>query len=186
MPEPKVMALRNRVAMSRPIFRFFRSRTCEVCKSTHQGQWRELTAGELSSLDATLREHGHRLTLQRQLVFETILGCPGHICAEHILAVIDARRPGLQMDKTTVYRTLDLLVELGLVREHRCGDGAAQYEPAARGPHSHLLCSRCNTLYNLDESVAADFRATLVAALGFAPDLDAYPIHGLCAGCRAG
>jgi len=156
-----------------------------VCKSTHEGLWQELTADELASLDAALREHGHRLTLQRQLVFETILGCPGHICAEHILAEVDARRPGLQMDKTTVYRTLDLLVELGLVREHRCGDGAAQYEPAARGAHSHLLCSRCNILYNLDESFAAGFRESVLGASGFTLDLDAYPILGTCPSCRA-
>jgi Fur family transcriptional regulator, ferric uptake regulator len=155
-----------------------------MCKSTYNGSWRELTAAELISLDATLRERGHRLTLQRQLVFETILGCPGHICAEHILAEIGARRPSLRMDKTTVYRTLDLLVELRLVREHRCGDGAAQYEPAARGAHSHLLCSRCDTLFNLEETVAASLRESLVEALGFSPDLDAYPIRGLCAGCR--
>lgn len=156
-----------------------------MCKSTHEGSWRELSAAELASLDTALRGRGHRLTLQRQLVYETILGCPGHICAEHILAEAGARRPGLQMDKTTVYRTLALLVELGLVREHRCGEGAAQYEPATRDAHSHLLCSRCNTLYNLDEAVAAGIRATLVETLGFAPDLDAYPLLGLCASCRA-
>ena len=156
-----------------------------MCKSTHEGTWRELTADELASLDATLRERGHRLTLQRQLVFETVLGCPGHICAEHILAEVSERRPSLQMDKTTVYRTLDLLVELGLVREHRCGEGAAQYEPAARGPHNHLLCSRCGTLHNLDEAVASVLRSTVFGAHAFALDLDAYPIVGVCASCRA-
>lgn len=155
-----------------------------MCKSTDSGAWRRLAPSELEQLEDALRERGLRLTTQRRAVCEAIFGCPGHICAEHVLTVVSERWPGPRMNKTTVYRTLDLLVELGLVSEHKCGDGPAQYEPASRGRHSHAMCRRCGTLYNLDEGLAAELGEKLQARHGFLAELASYPIFGVCANCR--
>lgn len=157
---------------------------CEVCKSTHSGTWRELRPAERLEFAQALAERGLHLTLQREAVYEAVLGCPGHICAEHVVAVTAERHPGLHMDKTTAYRTLDLLAELGLVSEHKCCDGRAQYEPSSRGPNSHLLCKRCGSLSDLDETVAARFRDALAQRIGFHADLGGYPIVGVCAACQ--
>jgi len=78
-------------------------------------------------------------------VYGAIVGCSRHICAEHILKGVVCAARRLRMNKTTVYRALDLLLESGLVIEHRGADGRAQYEPASRGRHSHLLCRRCGS-----------------------------------------
>ena len=155
-----------------------------MCKSTYCGTWRALDSAEQGQLAEALQERGLQVTLQREAVWEVVFGCPGHICAEHILAVVSRERPGLRMNKTTVYRTLDVLVELGLVSEHRCEDGPTQYEPASRGHHSHLLCQRCGTLSDLDHDVAADLAESLRARYGFLVDLESHPILGLCGHCR--
>jgi Fur family ferric uptake transcriptional regulator len=155
-----------------------------VCKSTDSGAWHELEPAELEQLGDALHERGLHLTGQREAVWAVVCGCPGHICAEHVLAAVEARSPVLGMNKTTVYRTLSLLVELGLVSEHRCGEGPAQYEPASRGRHSHVMCRRCGTLFNLDEELAETLRAGLASRHGFLAELESYPVFGLCASCQ--
>ena len=155
-----------------------------MCKSTYSGPWQQLDSAQRQQLADALLERGLQLTLQREAVYEAVLGCPGHICAEHLIAVTSKSHPGLRMDKTTVYRTLDLLVEMGLVSEHKCGDGPAQYEPASRGPHSHLVCQHCGAMSNLDEPAVEELRRALLARYGFSADFASYPILGLCASCR--
>jgi Fur family transcriptional regulator, ferric uptake regulator len=155
-----------------------------MCTSTDAGQWHRLTAAERREIGETLRERGLYLTAQREAVCEAVFGCPGHICTEHIQRMVSERHPELRMNKTTIYRTLALLMEMGLVTEHRCGDGPTQYEPAARGRHSHVICRSCGELLHLDEDVAAGLRASVRARSGFQVDLESYPIAGLCANCR--
>lgn len=155
-----------------------------MCTSTDTGAWHRLDPAERRQIVSALQERGLRLTPQRETVCEAIFGCPGHICAEHILKTAMAHHPHLRMNKTTVYRALDLLLELGLIMEHKCGDGRAQYEPASRGRHSHLICRGCGQLLDLDEGVAVVVRDGLRKLHGFQAELESYPIFGLCASCR--
>lgn len=155
-----------------------------MCTSTDAGTWGSLGLPDRQEILEALQERGLRLTRQREAVCEAIFGCPGHICAEHILGVVSDRHPELKMNKTTVYRALDLLLDMELVTEHKCGDGRAQYEPASRGRHSHMICRRCGQLLDLDESVAVAIREGLRSQHGFQAELESYPLFGLCASCR--
>lgn len=155
-----------------------------MCMSTALSGSQKLSVASRQAVTTALRERGLRLTPQREAVCETIFGCPGHICAEHILQAVLAGHPRLRMNKTTVYRTLDLLQELGLVVGHRCTDGRAQYEPASRGPHIHAICRVCGALTGIDPGVAATFKEELLERYGFMPDLESYPISGLCPSCQ--
>jgi Fur family transcriptional regulator, ferric uptake regulator len=154
-----------------------------MCKSTDSGAWSELSSEQINNLARLMHDHGLQLTMQRQAVYQAIAGCPGHICAEHIQKVIQDRWPGLRMNKTTVYRNLDLLVSLGLISEHRCDDGPAQYEPADRGRHSHMICRRCGTMMNLDPAIVGSMEQRLLEQHGFKLDLSNYPVSGVCARC---
>jgi Fur family transcriptional regulator, ferric uptake regulator len=156
-----------------------------MCSSTNSGAWRRLDQAERSGLVETLRQRGLHLTDQREEILEVIFGCPGHICAEHILAAVAERRPDLHVNKTTVYRALDLLQELNLVTEHKIGDGPAQYEAASHGHHAHLICERCGESQNMDEQVAEDLRIGLYSRHGFGASLETHPIFGVCARCRS-
>ncbi len=155
-----------------------------MCKSTDGGCFQVPSEAEQRHFEVSLRERGLDLTTQRRAVFEAIYGCSGHICAEHILDIVTKRYPDLKMNKTTVYRTLDLLLDLGLVSEHKCGDGSAQYEPSSRGPHSHLMCRRCGRLFDIDNILSARMREQILVHHDFLAELENYPIFGLCAACN--
>jgi Fe2+ or Zn2+ uptake regulation protein len=71
-----------------------------------------------------------------------------------------------------------------MIAEHKSADGRAQYEPAFRGRHSHLLCRRCGELLDLDQGLAEGLRRRLLMHHGFQVDLESYPLPGLCASCR--
>lgn len=155
-----------------------------MCKSTDDASSCMPTASEERRFEAVLRRRGLDLTAQRRAVFEAIYSCPGHICADHILSIVAQRYPGTKMNKTTVYRALDLLLSLRLISEHKCGDGSAQYEPASRSPHSHLLCRGCGRLFEMDEKLSAKVRENIHTRHNFIAELDSYPILGLCVACK--
>ncbi|HEX2988346.1 MAG TPA: transcriptional repressor [Chloroflexota bacterium] len=155
-----------------------------MCTSTSVGVGKKLSPEDRRHIVVALQDNGLRLTTQREAVCEAIFGCSGHICAEHILESVTAHHPELRMNKTTVYRALDLLLELGLILEHKCGDGRAQYEPASRGRHSHMICRQCGRLLDMDGAVASAIREQLVDAHGFRVELESYPIFGICPDCR--
>jgi len=154
-----------------------------VCTSTNTGTWRRLNANERRHLSEALRRRGLHLTDQREQILEVIFGCPGHICAEHIREAVAERRPDLHLNKTTVYRALDLLQRLDLVSEHKIGDGPAQYEAASRGHHAHLICERCGRSQDMDEQLAENLRIGLFAKQRFQASLESHPIFGVCALC---
>lgn len=154
-----------------------------MCISTATTASRGFGKADRQAVSAALRDRGLRLTSQREAVCEAVFGCHGHICAEHILHAA-AQRARSRLNKTTVYRTLDLLQELGLVVAHRCADGRAQYEPASHGAHAHAVCRKCGALFGIDAEVAASFRSEMLSRQGFMPDLEAYPVSGLCSSCR--
>lgn len=155
-----------------------------VCNSSVAAKAERLKSGDRDAIIAALRGRGLRLTVQREAVCETVFNCPGHICAEHILDAVSTRYPGLRVNKTTVYRTLDLLLELGLVLEHKCGEGRAQYEAASRGRHTHVICRGCGTLLDVDADLARTIRDALLSQHGFEAELESYPVQGLCSSCR--
>ncbi len=145
----------------------------------------KLSRKDREAIVSALRSRELRLTPRREAVCETIFSCPGHICAEHILGAVSEMHPRLRMNKTTVYRTLDLLLELGLLTEHKCADGRAQYEPASRGRHSHAICRKCGALVGIDGNLVASIQTSLRSRHGFEVDLESYPIFGLCSSCGA-
>lgn len=131
-----------------------------------------------------LRSARHPPTPQRVAVIEALLRAGGHICAEHILEDVKREHAELAMNKTTVYRTLDLLLSLGLATEMRCVDGRAQYELAAEQTHYHLVCTRCGARLELEPSVAEAIRSSVWRAHAFTVDLERYPLFGLCPECQ--
>src|SRR6266496_3801767 len=98
-----------------------------------------------------LRERGLRMTPQRQLILEAVQAMQGHISVEAVHARVAARFP--QVNISTVYRTLELLQDLGLVTHTHFDDGVAQYHRADEGLHQHLVCRSCGSEQELDLEV---------------------------------
>ncbi len=128
--------------------------------------------------ESCLREHGYRLTGQRRDVFQAVERLR-HATPEQIAAQLP------EVDTSTVYRALDVLVEVGLVTHTHIGHGPPIYHAIDRVPHLHLVCQRCGRQVSADIGLAAGLCAELLAAHGFAAELDYMSLPGLCAECRS-
>jgi len=131
-------------------------------------------------LEQQLRERGMRVTPQRLLMHRTLRELDRHVTAEELLGEVSKRLPNASLP--TVYATLDLFAELGLVKRVRTGGGAALYDPRT-APHNHVQCRRCGKVEDLDSTV--DVKNVLRAAKrqGFRPDGAELVVSGLCASC---
>ncbi|NKY15403.1 transcriptional repressor [Streptomyces somaliensis DSM 40738] len=127
-----------------------------------------------------LRQRGYRLTPQRQLVLEAV-DALGHATPDDILT--EVRRTASGVNISTVYRTLELLEELGLVSHAHLGPGAPTYHLADRHHHLHLVCRDCGDVIEADVSVAAGFTRELLDAFGFDTDMKHFAIYGRCRDC---
>src|SRR5689334_6214723 len=116
----------------------------------HQ-QNHHLFSDSLSSsvLADRLRRAGQRVTPQRLMILGALLPS-GHLAADDVFARVEAQLPGV--NRSTVYRTLELFSELGLVSVTDLGGGARQYELLDQ-PHHHLICHRCGAEMDMDDDL---------------------------------
>ena len=129
-----------------------------------------------------LRRQGYRLTPQRVMILSTIENSDNHISAEDIYEQVVARYPKVNI--STVYRTLELLKQLGMIYEIDLGGERVGYHPEGRGHHHHLICRKCGTVINVNESVLFPVQAILQQAFSFDAELKHLAIFGLCENCR--
>jgi len=116
-----------------------------------------------------LREQGYRLTPQRMMILSAIENSNSHISAEEVYRQVVAQYPHVNI--STVYRTLELLKKLGLVTETDLGEGLVRYHSADKGHHHHLICRECGAIIDLDDSVLATLKDTLLREYKFIADL---------------
>ncbi|MCJ7515574.1 MAG: transcriptional repressor [Dehalococcoidia bacterium] len=129
-----------------------------------------------------LKGMGYRMTPQRMMVVEALHDTDKHVSAEEIYAKVKAKYPYANI--STVYRTLELLNELGLVNEISLGDGCVRFHPAEKGHHHHLVCQKCHKIIDLPESVLAPLEDILSEKHRFKADLKHTAVFGLCSKCQ--
>ncbi|UCG55199.1 MAG: transcriptional repressor [Dehalococcoidia bacterium] len=129
-----------------------------------------------------LSRRGYRLTPQRMMILEAVEAANDHISADEIYSRVCDRYPHLNI--STVYRTLELLKELGLVTETDMGDGRVRYHSIKKGHHHHLVCQNCGCVTDLNEAVLLPLKDTLYKTYNFKADLAHLAIFGRCSSCR--
>lgn len=129
---------------------------------------------------AALRASGHRVTPQRQLVLEAV-GSLGHCTPEEIAHAVQEKAAGVNI--STVYRTLDLLEEIGLVQHTHLGHGAPTYSVVDDHQHVHLKCRGCGRIQEVSPEVFAGPIAELREEKGFVVDIAHFAVFGRCADC---
>src|SRR4029453_2665027 len=127
-----------------------------------------------------LRERGQRVTAQRVVLYRVLRELGRHATAEEVLNAASERLP--QLPLPTVYATLDLLGELGLVRRIAAHAGAVMYDPRAE-EHPHAVCRRCGSVTDLEGDVGTAQALASARAAGFAPDGLDVAVYGLCERC---
>ena len=133
-------------------------------------------------LTETLTRAGHLLTRARRDIIGALVESGGHITADDLAAQINLSAPNV--GRMTVYRTLDLLTELGLVRPIFQGSGAMHYILLAEGNHHHLICIHCNQVIEFDECGTEGLVEMLGSKFGFTVRSHLFEIYGICRECR--
>ncbi len=133
------------------------------------------------ALDGVLRARGLRSTPQRRLVLDAVTGL-GHATPEQVCDRVQERAPALSL--STVYRTLELLEELGLVSHTHLGHGAPSYHLSSHADHIHLVCRRCGGIQEADVQQAQALVTEVLRRYGFRSDVAHLSLDGLCAGCQ--
>lgn len=134
-----------------------------------------------AELKEALKGRGMRMTPQRQLILDAVASMQGHASADQVYQHVVRAFPDVNI--STVYRTLDVLEELGAVRHTHFHDGVAQYQRTDEAPHHHMVCSRCGADVELDLALLEPLARELMARYGFEADLAHTAIVGVCRGC---
>ena len=129
----------------------------------------------------TLKQKGFKMTPQRRLIVDYIHDNQSHLTAEELINYLDSRAPGI--NKSTVYRTLDLLEESGCVVKSEI-DGRFIYHHTEEGHHHHLVCRVCGKTRDCNQNLFAGVKDTLAVKYGFQADLKHVMVTWLCAACR--
>lgn len=133
------------------------------------------------SVREQLHDRGLRWTPQRRAVVDVLARTKGHITGSELIERCRARET--KVVPSTVYRTLDLLEQLGLVRHGHGADGREEFHVGAAAEHGHLHCDRCGRHWEIDEPRASAV-AEVFGGIGFAVDPSHVTIVGVCAECR--
>jgi Fur family ferric uptake transcriptional regulator len=127
-----------------------------------------------------LRARGYRLTPQRELVLQAVERL-GHATPDEVLTAV--RRESQAVNISTVYRTLELLEELGLVRHAHLSDRAPTYHSTATPTHLHLVCRSCGRVTEVSPGEVEPLTGALRERYGFVTDVGHLTIFGTCREC---
>jgi Fur family transcriptional regulator, ferric uptake regulator len=129
-----------------------------------------------------LTEMGYRLTPQRILVLRALEEADDHISADEIFIKVRERYPNMNI--STVYRTLELAGQLGLVTQTVFADGRVRFHCAGKGHHHHLVCEQCGRIIDLDEHALDSLWKSLQEHYNFDVKMKHMAIFGVCDKCR--
>jgi Fur family ferric uptake transcriptional regulator len=132
-----------------------------------------------AALKQELHQRGLRMTPQRQLVLDAVRAL-GHATPEQICARVQEVAPAVNI--TTVYRTLDLLERIGVVRHTHLGHGAPSYSEQEH-EHVHLVCHDCGSVVEVPTTVMDGLTGRLRAEHGFELDVTHVALSGRCDHC---
>jgi len=119
----------------------------------------------VKSSNEMLRKKGYRLTPQRHMILSVIQEADEHLSIDQILERVQERNPYVSL--STIYRTLELLRELGLVRENHLPGEQPHYETAESTEHHHLVCRRCRTIIHLEDNLLGNLHEQLQQQYAF-------------------
>jgi len=135
----------------------------------------------MNELADRLRGTGHRLTPQRELILRAVEKL-GHATPDEVLTEVRAHSQAV--NASTVYRNLEVLEQLGLVKHAHLTDRAPTYHSVGGHEHFHLVCRKCERVISVEDHEARSFLTKLEADFGFRADVGHLTVHGLCENCK--
>jgi Fur family ferric uptake transcriptional regulator len=137
---------------------------------------------QLKELGKAIQQKGFKLTRSRRQILAALISSQGHITADSLYESLNQEQSGI--GRMSVYRTLDLLSELGLIRPVYQGTGAAQFILLDNGHHHHLVCSQCGTFIELNSCVVKKVEKSISRDYNFEIQGHLLEFIGRCADCQ--
>jgi Fur family ferric uptake transcriptional regulator len=142
----------------------------------------ETTTPKSTFLDY-LRSANLRVTPERFEVLETISSTSTHFDADELFVILKGK--GSKVSRATVYNTLELLHDSGLVSKYRFHENHSRYEKAFdRPPHEHLICLKCGGITEFVSDRLTEIQNQVCRDFDFEPKSSSLQVVGICAGCR--
>lgn len=132
---------------------------------------------------AGLRQNNRKLTRPRQVVLDIVTQANQHLTPAEVYRKAKSKYPHLGL--TTVYRTLDLLVELGYIQRIHLDEGCHSYASIARPHGHHLVCSSCGRAVEFANCDLEPLIKTLRTKTGYAIDVHVLELMGRCPSCQS-
>lgn len=142
-----------------------------------------MAGGTADELVDGLRRRGVRITAPRRAVLDALVAAGSHVTAEALHVRVQALHPDIST--SSIYRTMDLLTELGIATHVHVGHGPAQFH-LAKDEHAHLACNGCGAVVQVDDALTQPFARTIEQRFGFALDLGHFALTGWCRDCEDG
>lgn len=128
-----------------------------------------------------LKRSNLRATEQRYEVLNSILEMEGHFGAEDLF--VKMKNEGKKVSRATVYNTLELLFDLGVVSRHKVGNVFVYERAFGREHHDHLICVNCGTIIEFRSEEIEKIQDEICKKYKFKPIRHTHQIYGLCAKC---
>jgi Fur family transcriptional regulator, ferric uptake regulator len=135
----------------------------------------------LDDVAAAIRAGGGRLTAARRMILETLFGAEGPVSVEHIAERLAER--GTAFDPTSIYRNLERMEALGVVRHVHLGHGPGLYSLVGGGVREYLVCERCGRARAVEPRELDAVRGAIRSRFGYDARFSHFPITGLCPKC---
>ncbi|RKX77935.1 MAG: transcriptional repressor [Spirochaetes bacterium] len=135
-----------------------------------------------ANIEKTLHEKGITPTMQRRIIAQTLFSMGKHVGASELYSIVRQKNPGIGF--ATVYRTLQLLKENGLVEQRDFGDGKKRYERRDETHHDHLVCINCGKVEEFDVPVIERLQEEVAREKGFNMVDHRLELYGYCKKCR--
>lgn len=135
--------------------------------------------------EKTLKENGFKLTNQRRVVLEALYNENGkHLTAEEVHGIVKKVNPEIGL--ATVYRTLQLLSDLGLIDKLNLDDGVVRYEigeMTSKHRHHHLICEACGSIEGVEDDMLDTLEDEFYNKYGFKVTDHVAKFYGVCKNC---
>lgn len=139
--------------------------------------------GQEGQFQALLEERGLKFTFERQFIFEEVSRLKNHFDADSLYARF--KQKGLRISRDTVYRTIPLLLESGIIQKS-VGEGKREfYEPTGtKGHHDHMMCLRCGNFIEFKCDEIEALQEKVCGKYGFELKFHDHRLFGICRDCQ--
>jgi Fur family ferric uptake transcriptional regulator len=139
----------------------------------------------LSRFKSILKENALKFTAQREAILQVLFTSREHLTPEELHALLKQEKSGSAIGISTVYRTLNLLEEAGLVSSISFGAHGKKFELSGSDHHDHIICIRCDKIVEFEDEIIEKRQESVAKEAGFELTDHTMQLYGICNECKS-